>query len=276
MPQPLILVTGANSGIGKATALGLAQGGSHVLLHARDHAKGQAAVEEIKAQAPQAQVDLLLADLAIQSEVRALAQQVKERYGRLDVLLNNAAIIPRQRTLTRDGIEQQLAVNHLAYFLLAHLLLELLQAAPQGRIVNVSSTVHQGARLQLDDLQAERSYGMGFGQYGSTKLMNILFTLELAQHLKETSVTVNCLHPGVISSQLLRDIPLAATFSRWFFGSPQSGAQTSLYLATSPAVTGVTGRYFVKSKPAAYDSRADDPQLRAQLWQHSTQLVGLA
>lgn len=272
----LMLVTGASSGIGSTTALGLAKQGAHVILHARDRAKGQAVIDDIRAKVPAAQVDLALADLSRQSEIHQLAAHIQQTYGRLDVLVNNAAIMPRQRTLGPDGIELQLAVNHLAYFLLTCLLLDLLKAAPQGRVVNVSSAVHHGAALDLNDLQVTNAYGQfGLTQYSSTKLMNVLFTVELAQRLAGTQVTANCLHPGVIDTNLWRDASIVKPISRLFFSSSLKGAETSLHLATNPTLSKVTGKYFNNQKLAAYDSRADNPALRAQLWEISAKMTGI-
>jgi NAD(P)-dependent dehydrogenase (short-subunit alcohol dehydrogenase family) len=278
MQDKVVLVTGSNTGIGQATALGLAKMGATVLMHGRDREKTQAALAQVKAESGNPQVELFLADLSRQAEVRRLAAEVLAKHPRLDVLINNAALMPSQRQVGPDGLEMQLAINHLAYFLLTQLMLDAVKASPQGRIVNVASNIHLGASLDLDNLGGERNYGFGgTGQYGRTKLMNVMFSLELAQKLAGTAITCNSLHPGVIKTQLLRDKPF---FVKAVFGlfskSAEDGAATSLHLASSEEGGRVTGKYFSEGKITPHNPQADDAALRAKLWQVSAEMTGLA
>jgi NAD(P)-dependent dehydrogenase (short-subunit alcohol dehydrogenase family) len=278
MDGKICMVTGANSGIGLATALGLAKRGATVVLVSRSKERGEQAVAEIKAQVPGAKLDLLCADLASMGEIRQLADDFKRKYDRLHVLINNAAIIPPSRTTTIDGIETQFAVNHLAYFLLTNLLLDMLKASAPARIINVSSSYHASGVMNFDDLQSEKSYGgMGWTTYGNTKLYNVLFTYQLARRLEGTGVTVNCLHPGVIGTNLTRGLPkpLVAIY-KLFVGKPDRGAETSIYLATSPEVERVTGKYFANKKEAASAPASHDREAARRLWEISAEMAGLA
>ena len=219
-------------------------------------------------------MDLLLADLSSQAEIRRLAVEIEARYTDLHVLINNAAIIPQQRRETAEHLEIQFAVNHLAYFLLTNLLLDKLKASAPARIVVVASQVHASGVIDFDDLQARRSYRPS-QVYANAKLANVLFTYELARRLKGSGVTVNCLHPGVVATNLLND----------YMGVPQGrrdrgieaskGAQTSLYLAISPEVAGVSGRYFVNREAASSSAVSYDKELAQRLWQVSAELTGL-
>jgi retinol dehydrogenase 14 len=276
-PEPMqgkvCLVTGSNSGIGKETALGLARLGATVVMVCRDQDKGAAAQAEIRAQSGNPSVDLLIADLAAQQSIRQLARQVTERYQQLHVLVNNAGISPSQRALTVDGIETTFAVNHLAPFLLTNLLLERLQASAPARIVTVASTAQSAIRF--DDLQGEKRFSM-MEAYGQSKLANILFTYELARRLEGTGVTANCLHPGVVSTNLARDFnPLFRMLARLLFTSPAKGAQTTIYLASSPEVEGASGKFFTKKRAARSSPASYDPASAQRLWQISEQLTQL-
>ncbi|MDZ4338820.1 MAG: SDR family oxidoreductase, partial [candidate division NC10 bacterium] len=246
MSGRICMVTGANAGIGKATALGLAKMGGTVVMVCRSRERGEATLAEIKQESGNASVHLLLADLSSQDDIRRLAAAFNAKVPALHVLINNAGIIPRKRTVTGEGFETQFAVNHLAYFLLTHLLLDILKASAPARIVTVSSQVHHGASIDFDDLQSERAY-RPTRVYASTKLANVLFTYELARRLEGTGVTANCLHPGSVATNLLADfLPTPLRFVTKIVGvSPEKGAQTPLYLATSPEVEEVTGKYFV-------------------------------
>jgi NAD(P)-dependent dehydrogenase (short-subunit alcohol dehydrogenase family) len=278
MQDKVVLVTGSNTGIGQATALGLAKMGATVLLHGRDPQKSQAALEQVKAQSGSSKVELFVADLSRQAEVRRLAAEVLAKHPRLDVLINNAALMPSQRQVGPDGIEMQLAINHLAHFLLTHLLLDAVKASPQGRIVNVSSELHLRAKLDLDNLQGDSNYGIGgIGHYSETKLMNVMFTFELAHKLAGTAVTCNTLHPGVIKTELVRGLPffVQAGF-RLFAKSVDEGAATSIYVASSDEGGEVTGKYFDNRKIAPHNPQADDAALRAKFWQISAEMTGLA
>ena len=274
MEGKVCLVTGANAGIGKATALGLAQRGATVVMVSRNRERGEAAQAEIRHQSGNELVDLLLADLSSQAEIRRLAAEFKRQYGQLHVLINNAAIIPLQRQETADGLEVQFAVNHLAYFLLTHLLLDVLQASAPARIVNVSSQTHQWGRIDFDDLQGEKQYDPQ-AAYMQSKLANVLFTYELARRLQGSGVTANCLHPGGIRTRLNANYAGRAGAAEASAAELQRGAQTSIYLATSPEVEGVSGKYFVNQQQTRSSAASYDQHLAQRLWQISTDLTGL-
>lgn len=270
------MVTGANTGIGKATALGLAKMGATVVMVCRSLERGEAAMVEIKRGSGNDSVSLLLADLSSRAAIHRLAADFKAKYPNLHVLINNAGIIPKKRTVAEDGLETQFAVNHVAYFLLTNLLLDQLKASAPSRIINVSSQVHNGASIDFDDLQSERSYSPT-RVYGWTKLANVLFTYELAHRLEGTRVTVNCLHPGTVATNMLADyMPGGLRFLAKMIGvSSEEGAQTSLFLATSPEVEGVSGKYFV-NQGAVHSSKASyDKTAARRLWQVSAELTGL-
>ncbi|MEE8152584.1 MAG: SDR family oxidoreductase [candidate division NC10 bacterium] len=270
------ILTGANTGIGKATALGLAKMGATVVMVCRSLERGEAAMAEIKRGSGNDSVSLLLADLSSRAAIHRLAADFKAKYPNLHVLINNAAIIPKKRTVAEDGLETQFAVNHVAYFLLTNLLLDQLKASAPSRIINVSSQVHNGASIDFDDLQSERSYSPT-RVYGWTKLANVLFTYELAHRLEGTRVTVNCLHPGTVATNMLADyMPGGLRFLAKRIGvSSEEGAQTSLFLATSPEVEGVSGKYFV-NQGAVHSSKASyDKTAARRLWQVSAELTGL-
>jgi len=270
------VVTGASSGIGKAAAAALATMGARVVLVCRDAGRGEAARVEIAQRAASDSVDLLVADLSSQAEVRRLAGEIRGRYERIDVLLNNAGAVNVRRTTTVDGIETTLAVNHLAYFLLTDELLGVLRESAPSRVVNVSSAAHVRARLDFDDLQGEGRYG-GMRAYGQSKLANVLFTFELARRLAGTRVTANCLHPGVVATGFGHNTPGAfnvlLTLIRPFLLDAERGAETSIYVAASPEVAGVTGEYFAKCRPARTSPVARDEAVAERLWQVSEELT---
>jgi len=273
------VVTGANRGIGRATALGLATLGARVVMVCRDAGRGEEARAAIHARTGCGSIELARADLSSQRDVRRLATTLRERPGGLHVLIHNAAVLPRRRELTVDGLEMQLAVNHLAPFLLTNLLLDLLRSSAPARVVTVSSHAHRGARLDLDDLQSERRYAPT-AVYSATKLANVLFTRELARRLAGTGVTANCLHPGVIATDLLgRFVPgppwLGRLASRLIGRGLDRGAETSIHLASSPDVEGITGEYFARRAPARSSAASRDPELARALWDLSARLTGL-
>lgn len=271
MNGKICLVTGANTGIGYATAVGLAERGATVVMLCRDATRGATAVRDAQQATGNPHVELLLCDLASLASIRQAAADFQARYGALHVLINNASVIPRQREVTADGLERQFAVNHLAYFLLTNLLLDVLKASAPARIINVSSQVHVSGVVDFADLQSERSY-RPTQVYANTKLMNVLFTFELARRLVGTAVTANCLHPGVVDTNLGRDYSgLPRTVSRGGL-SWAEGAQTSLYLATAPEVAGVTGRYFRDEAETRPSSTAQDETLARRLWDVSVEL----
>jgi NAD(P)-dependent dehydrogenase (short-subunit alcohol dehydrogenase family) len=271
------MVTGANSGIGKATAMGLAEMGATVVMVSRDLARGKAAQSEIKAKSGNDAVDLLLADLSSQQSIRQLAEDFKQRYSQLHVLINNAGMSSLRRRETVDGLEVTFAVNHLAPFLLTNVLLDVIKASAPSRIINVSSDAHEAGYIKMDDLQSEKKYMRAYGQ---SKLALVLFTYELARRLQGTGVTANCLHPGFVATNFGQNGtgPLGRGVIKFLsrFGmSPEEGAKTSIFLATSPEVEGVTGKYFVKSIPKRSAPITYDETLQRQLWEESVRLVKL-
>jgi len=281
MQGKICVVTGANSGIGKETVRGLARMGAHIVMACRNAEKGQAALEEIRREPGAGQIDLLVAELGSQSAVRDLAAQIRSNYPRLDVLINNVGALFSKRRLSSDGIEMTMALNHLGVFLLTLSLLDLLKASAPSRIVNVSSAAHERAKIDFADLQFEHRKYAGFSAYGQSKLMMNLFTVELARRLKGTGVTVNSLHPGLVSTNFGSEgggAGFKAIFGliRPFMLTSEQGAQTTLHMATSAEGAERSGDYFVKSKPAKPNSLSLDPQLAAQLWQVSESLTGLA
>jgi retinol dehydrogenase 12 len=269
------LVTGATSGIGKATAVRLAELGATVLAVARDRARGEQAAAAIRQRAPRAQVEVLTADLSRLGQIRTLAAQVRDRYDRLDVLVNNAGVAKFRPQLTPDGLGVTFATNHLGPFLLTNLLLDQLRQSAPARVVTVSSDRHTQQRtIPWDDLEPGHDC-----TYKASKLLNILFTHELARRLVGTGVTANCLSPGFVRTELGREATGAfrvfLRLARPFQSSPEAGAQTSVYLATSPEVAEVSGHYFEKRAPAESSALSRDPAAAERLWQLSTQLSGL-
>ena len=281
MSGKICIVTGANSGIGKETALGLAQMGAWVVMVCRNAEKGEAAMDEIRRESGSSQIALLIADMSSQASVRALAGEIQRKYPRLDVLVNNAGGAAPARTLSKDGIELTLATNHLGAALLALLLLDLLKASAPSRIINVSSEAQRHARLDLNDLQFERRKYRGLTAYGQSKLLMNAFTFELARRLAGTGVTANCLHPGVVATNIWSANPppligrLILALVRPFMLSSKHGAAVSLYLATSPEVAQVSGEYFVKSKPAKSNPLSRDPKLMAEVWLCTEKMTSL-
>ena len=274
MEGKVCLVTGASAGIGTATALGLAERGARVVIVSRDGERGRAAQAEIKRHSGSELIDLLLADLSSQAEIRRLAAEFKDQHDHLHVLVNNAAIVPLRRQETADGLEMQFAVNHLAYFLLTYLLLHVLKSSAPARIVNVSSQTHQWGAIDFDDLQGERSYDPQ-AAYAQSKLANVLFTYELARRLAGTGVTANCLHPGVIRTKLSANYAGRQGAAEASPAELARGAQTSLYLATSPEVEGVGGKYFVNQREVRSSAASHDQRLAQSLWQVSAELTRL-
>jgi NAD(P)-dependent dehydrogenase (short-subunit alcohol dehydrogenase family) len=269
------LVTGGSSGIGKATALALANQGAEVIIVNHNLARGEAALQDIRSRSGNSQVHLMLADLSSQDEIRKLAADFESRFERLDVLVNVAGTLFFKRQLSDDGLEMNLALNYLGYFLLTELLLDKLVASAPARIVNVTSVAHWWGRLDFDDLQSERHYNM-FTAYGKSKLAIILFTRELARRLEGSGVTVNCIHPGIVATHIVErviDSPLIYRLARLIFLSPDDAAAQILYLVSSPEVDGVSGEYFVRKSIAAISKRAQDEDLAKQLWQASEALT---
>ncbi|NVM53815.1 MAG: SDR family oxidoreductase [Candidatus Helarchaeota archaeon] len=277
MSNNICIITGANSGIGKATALGLAKMGAHIVMVCRSEERGLVAQEDIKTQSGNQSIDLLLADLSSQQEIRDLVTEFKQKYSQLHVLINNAGIILPKRTFTVDGIETVFAVNHLAPFLLTNLLLDVLKASAPARIITVSSRTHSG-KIDFDNLQMEKRFSL-FKSYGQSKLGNILFTYELARRLDGTGVTANCLHPGGVRTNFGKDLTgifrIGMIVAGRFLKSPKKGARTSIYLASSPDVEGVTGKYFMAKKEVKSSKISYDESVAKRLWDISAELVKL-
>ena len=263
-----ILVTGATDGIGKATALALVRQGHLVIVHGRTTAKARATVDELHAATGSEDIDFVAGDFSRLADVRALANEVAQRYPVLDTLINNAGIYMNTREISADGFELTMAVNHLAPYLLTRLLIPALKLSAPGRIVHVSSTVHVRAKIDFDNFDGERAYS-AYGAYAASKLANILFSNALARRLAEARVTSNALHPGVISTKLL------ATGFNMTGAETARGAQTSVYLAAAPEVEGLSGRYFDDQREKLASDSARDEVLQERLWRVSAKRVGL-
>lgn len=277
MTGKTVVVTGATNGIGEVTALELARMGARVIGVGRSPVKCADSAERIRRETSNPLVEFMVADLSLRAQVRQLAAQVLAKTDKLDVLVNNAGAYFTRRTESAEGIEMTWALNHLGYFLLTDLLLDALKASPAGRVVNVSSDAHRMAAIRFDDVQFRKGYS-GFAVYGHSKLANVMFTYELARRLEGTTVTANVLHPGFVATGFgrnnggLTDLAMRIT-SKFGARTPQQGAQTNIYLAASPDVQGVTGKYFtdqraVKSSAASYDLAA-----AARLWALSEEMA---
>jgi NAD(P)-dependent dehydrogenase (short-subunit alcohol dehydrogenase family) len=273
-----IVVTGATSGIGRATALGLARLDSRLILVGRDAGRAEETIAEIRQATGRKDVEVVRGDFARQAEVRRVAEELSARTEAIHVLVNNAGVTMMKRTLTPDGHETTFAVNHLAYFLLTGLLLPRLRAAaPGARIVNVASDAHRWGALDFDDLQNERQY-KAMKVYGQSKTANILFTRELARRLAGSGITANAAHPGAVATRLGRgNGPLFDVLQRaisLFMKSPEQGAATSIHLASAPGLEGVSGRYFSDKKEKQPLPHASDDALAQRLWSISEELTG--
>ena len=269
------LVTGANTGIGLETAVALAARGAHTILLCRDRARGEAALAAVRGRTGSSRVELLLADLASLASVRAGAKELLERHERLDVLVNNAGVWTGQRRTSPDGHELTFAVNHLGPFLLTSLLEPALAKGAPARVVNVSSTLHTSGRIDWDDLQLTRGWGAQKA-YAQSKLLNVLFTRELARRLAPRRVTANAVHPGVVATDLARDFPwLVRKAIGIFFLSPSQGAEAQVWLATDPALDGKTGCYFHRKKETEASPAARDDEAARRLFRLSAELVGV-
>lgn len=283
MQGKTVLITGATNGIGEVAALELARAGAQVVIVSRSAQKCADTVKRIQQQTGNAAVSYIANDLSLMSGIRAAAETFRERHDRLDVLLNNAGGLFTKRQLTSEGLEMTFALNHMSYFLLTHLLLDTLKATAKQtgdvRVINVSSGAHYAARrIRFDDLTREKSYN-AFGVYAESKLMNVLFTQELAHRLGGTGVSANALHPGFVRTGFGKNNKgfANAIFSliQVFALTPEQGAETSIYLASDETVRGVTGKYFTKKKPAAVNKLCQDITVQQQLWRVSEQIAGL-
>ena len=282
MQGKVVLITGANSGIGRETAKALAHQGATIVMACRNLAKAEPVCAEIRQESGNLQVEVMHLDLASLASVREFAGRFAVKYGQLDVLLNNAGTFSMKRQETRDGFEMTMGANYLGPFLLTHLLLPALEQTPAARIVNVSSDAHYRGEIDLADLHLERNY-QGFRAYANSKLANVLFTLDLAERLQGTGITVNALHPGHVATNIWNIWPekqwFQAIFSKvinLFAISAEEGAQTSIYLVSSEEVRGITGLYYDDKRPKPPSDKCQDVQLRRGLWQLSERLTGLA
>lgn len=273
------LVTGGTNGIGKQTALELAKLGATVVIVGRNRQKTAEVVTEIKAAAGHDQVEGLIADLSLMEQVRHLTEEFKAKYRELHVLINNAGAIFFEKQMTAEGHEMTFALNHLSYFVLTNLLLEMLKASAPARVINVSSGAHRMGRLDFNDLEFNRGYA-GFRAYGRSKLMNIIFTYDLAERLHGTGVTVNALHPGFVRTGFGKNTQ--SNLIKWVFGGiqrlalkPEDGAQTSVYLASSPEVEGLTGKYFHQKQPVKSSAESYQKDHWQRLWEVSAQITGV-
>jgi len=283
MKNKICLITGATAGIGEVTALKLAQMDATVVGVGRNPAKCEATANHIRKETGNPNVEFLIADLSSQTQTRALADTFRQKYGRLDVLVNNAGAFYFNRALSADGIEMTFALNHLGYFLLTDLLLDLLKASAPARIINVSSSAHYSGHLDLDDLEMKNNY-QGWQAYANSKLANVLFTYELARRLEGVGVTATVLHPGWVATGFghnnLRGLLAIARPFYWLVQkisaiTPEEGAETMVYLASSPKVEGVTGKFFIERREKRSSSESYDEGAAKKLWELSEKMVGM-
>ena len=276
MAGKVCLVTGATAGIGKVTATGLANMGAEVIIAGRNKLKAEDTVRQIKSETGNESIQYLLADFSDLEQVRELARAFMEHFSRLDVLVNNAGAFFNKRIVTPYGVEKTFLVNHLAPFLLTNLLLDLLTISEPARIINVSSEGHRQGTIDFNDLDFKHSY-FGMKAYGRSKLANILFTYELARRLADSEITVNALHPGHVATDIWKsNFPVVGPVLKWIIGlfaiSPESGADNSIYLTSSPVVSGITGKYFMKREPTISSSLSNDENIAQKLWKISESL----
>ncbi len=274
MEGKICIITGANSGIGKATAIGLAKMNATLVMLCRDKERGESAQKEIIELTGNNNVDLILCDLSSQKEIRNFAIEFKKKYNNLHILINNAGVMLSKRALSVEGFEMNFAVNHLAPFLLTNLLLDMLKKSAPSRIINVGSAAHRMGKIDFEDLQRENKKGRPMGLYGNSKLAMILVSYELSRKLEGSNVTVNVLHPGLINTNLGRDRSSTSKgFASKFFKSPEIGAETSIFLATSPEVEGITGKYFTKKKEKGSSKNSYNEEYAKRLWEISLEMT---
>lgn len=275
----VVIVTGANSGMGKATSVELAKTGATVIMLCRNKSKGEEAVREVRDLTGNSSVELMVCNLGSLKSIEDFCTQFKKKYQRLDVLVNNAGVILLGRHETSDGYELQFGVNHLGHFLLTNRLLDLIIQSGPARIINVSSGAHKVGKIHFEDVNLKKNYNV-WRAYAQSKLANVLFTYELSERLKGTEVTVNCLHPGAVATSMGIDRNTGfGTFItgmlKPFFQTPEEGAQTAIYLATSHEVDGVSGKYFYRKRPVPSSKRSHDKELSKKLWELSERMTGL-
>jgi NAD(P)-dependent dehydrogenase (short-subunit alcohol dehydrogenase family) len=278
MQGKTVLITGATSGIGEIAACELAQQGARIIFIARDRGRGERTLQRLKELAPGGNHIAHYANLSRITELKRIAEAITASEPRLDVLINNAGAMFAVRQVTGEALEMTFATNHISYFVLTNLLLPCLKATPGARIVSTSSDAHRRAKLDFDDLQMKEGYS-GFSMYGRTKLMNILFTRELARRLAGSGVTANCLHPGFVNTRFANESGGLTSFvvraAKYFALTPQEGAKTIIYLAASPEVAGVTGQYFYQCQPVTPTEEAQNDAHARRLWEISAQLTGV-
>jgi len=264
----IVLITGSTDGIGKETAYQLAKKGATIIVHGKDISKLEKTVNNIKKETGNKKIDFLKGDLSSLKEIKEMSEIIKERYEKIDILVNNAGIFSHNKKFSEDGFELTFAVNYLSHYYLTFLLFDTIKKSPESRIINVSSMAHS-SDLDLNNLQGEKNYS-GYTAYSYSKLLNILFTFELAEKTKGSEITVNCLHPGVINTKLLRE--------GWGMGgaSVREGAKTTIYLASSDEVKGITGKYFVSSSASKPASIAYDKDIRKKVWEKTENLLGIS
>lgn len=276
LQEKTAIVTGATNGIGLVTARELAKQGIHVVIVSRSREKCELTISQIKKETGNSTIEFIASDLSVMANVRQVAHEFLKRHSRLDILVNNAGAIFFQRLVSQDGYEMTFALNHLSYFLLTDLLLDTLKSSAPSRIINVSSEAHQGGRINFDDLMLERSF-TAFGAYSASKLANLLFTYQLAENLSGTQVTANALHPGFVSTGFAKNngglIKLGMGISGLFARKPEKGAETSIFLATSPEVEGVSGNYFSDCKEIKSSTSSYDKVTQKRLWIESLALT---
>ncbi|XP_061390412.1 retinol dehydrogenase 13-like [Musca vetustissima] len=273
----IVIITGCNTGIGKETALELARRGARIYMACRDYNRCEKARQDIIYETGNSKIFNRRLDLSSLQSVREFAEQFKKEEERLDILINNAGIMATPRKLTVDGYEQQFAVNHLGHFLLTNLLLDHLKAAAPSRIIVVSSWMYALGRIQTEDLNSEKSYN-DFRAYAQSKLANVLFTQKIAKILKGSGVTVNCLHPGSVQTELFRNnrfLAISSQLTKLALRSPRGGAQTSIYLALDPDLVEQTGGYYDRMTLQKLVAKACDNEMADWLWQKSAKMVGL-
>ena len=278
MNGKIVVITGATSGIGQVAAEKLASMGARIVQIARNRERGEAAMKRLRDIAPNTAHSIYYGDLSRISEMKRVAAEIAAAEPRIDVLINNAGAMFGSRQLTEDGLERTFALNHVSYFVLTNGLRERLIASAPSRVVNTASDAHERAKLDFDDLQSARGY-RGFKIYGRSKLCNILFTRELARRLAGTGVTANCLHPGFVATRFGDQsggwFSVVVRIAKHFALSPEQGAETLVYLASSPDVAGVTGQYFCKCAIATPSKEARDDAKARQLWVETAKLAGV-
>ena len=277
-----ILITGATNGIGKQAALELARMGAEIVIVGRDEIKTRKVSVDLRTVSGNSYVDLLVADLSTMDEVRRIAADYREKYGRLDVLLNNAGAVFSEYRQSADGFEMTFALNHISYYLLTNLLLDIIKLTAhehgEARIINVSSSAHRNATLRLDNLRDQSGFSM-LNSYGASKLMNVLFTYELARRLDDSAVTVNAVHPGLVETGFGHNTgglwsPIIKILQRLFAISPKRGAETLVHLASSPDVAGISGKYWNEKKQKRSSENSYDREQQQQLWEYSAAATG--